>query len=475
MGRSLSLQVRDFSGGLNLRDAPSELGSQFSPDLWNVSLDERGGVASRLGYVQFNPTPFAAAKAQHLFNWPTGNALLTQCGASLYANASTIPIHTFTTTDRVGMVEFFGPVYIIHPVDGLFTYNGASFTLVDATVKGNTIALFQNKLWSSGDPADRTRVRFSNAGDPTIWAGFVNIRDKDEMAVVCVGPAVGVDIVGRGGLTVFKNRSAYRLYDSTTGAYQTIDSTRGAASALAVTVVNNKVVVINEFGVYETDGVGPLKNVSEQLGPLWDPSQINVSQLNLFCAGTFGERVYFSLPRAGSSANDLALEFHPREGWFTANSNAASCYAPLASAQRLYMGSPSVDGRVYQMFAGGSDDGAAIASYYRSPWFELASGARCRLPNLRINGRGTFIASVYRDYTNVAPITRGVAIAPVSGIAAWAPDLHSLGVGRAFSVRLDASTSTAFATPAILGGAAQLVGAFALYELGFFPVALGLR
>jgi hypothetical protein len=471
----LSLRVQDFSGGLNLRDAPSELGSKFSPDLWNVTLDERGGVGSRLGYGKFNGSSFTATPPQALFNWPTGNALLTQCGANLYANASTTSIHTFTTTDRVGMVEFLGPVYIIHPVDGLFTYNGTTFTLVSAAVKGNTIAAFQNKLWSSGDPANFTRVRFSNAGDPTTWAGFVDIRDKDETAVVCVGPALGTDIVGRAGLTVFKNRSAYRLYDSATGAYQTIDSTRGAASALATTVVNNKILVVNEFGIFATDGVGPLKNVSEQLGPLWDPSEINVSRLSQFCAGTFGQRAYFSLPRAGATANNLMLEYHSEEGWITANSNAASCYAPLASAQQLYMGSPTVNGQVYQMFSTGADDGTAIASYFRTPWFELASGARCRLPNLRVNGRGTFTASMYRDYSLASPITRAVTITPTSGVAAYASDLHSLGVGRAFSLRIDATTSTTFSAPALLGGAQPTVGAVGLYELAFYPIALGLR
>jgi hypothetical protein len=51
------LQITDFSGGLNVRDAATELSENESPDLLNVVLDERGGVTKRLGYSKWNPAP----------------------------------------------------------------------------------------------------------------------------------------------------------------------------------------------------------------------------------------------------------------------------------------------------------------------------------------------------------------------------------------------------------------------------------
>jgi hypothetical protein len=60
------LRIRDFSGGLNLREAPPELAANESPDLWNVTLDERGGVAKRLGYTKVNGTPFSGGLVQNL-------------------------------------------------------------------------------------------------------------------------------------------------------------------------------------------------------------------------------------------------------------------------------------------------------------------------------------------------------------------------------------------------------------------------
>lgn len=46
--------MEGFAGGLNLRDAPTELKPTESPSAWNVTLDERGGVVKRLGYTKWN-------------------------------------------------------------------------------------------------------------------------------------------------------------------------------------------------------------------------------------------------------------------------------------------------------------------------------------------------------------------------------------------------------------------------------------
>jgi hypothetical protein len=54
-------QTNDFSGGPNLRDAPSQLGVERDVDAWNVTFDERGGVSSRLGYAKYNSAVYDAA------------------------------------------------------------------------------------------------------------------------------------------------------------------------------------------------------------------------------------------------------------------------------------------------------------------------------------------------------------------------------------------------------------------------------
>src|SRR5262245_41936232 len=53
------VHIGDFSGGLNVRDALTELALNETPDCMNVVLDERGGVGKRLGYVRWNTTAVA--------------------------------------------------------------------------------------------------------------------------------------------------------------------------------------------------------------------------------------------------------------------------------------------------------------------------------------------------------------------------------------------------------------------------------
>src|SRR5215467_8456287 len=78
------LQFRDFSGGLNVRDAASQLAENESPADSNVTLDERGGVAKRLGFVKYNTNAFNASLVSNVFYWSSGQNLITQAGTELF-------------------------------------------------------------------------------------------------------------------------------------------------------------------------------------------------------------------------------------------------------------------------------------------------------------------------------------------------------------------------------------------------------
>src|SRR5439155_6553160 len=121
-----------------------------------------------------------------------------------------------------------GLLICIHPTAGLFKYDGTTVTALATGPKGNTVTAWQNKLWAAGDPTAgaKPRVYFSAAGDETSWPGtnFVDLREKDTEAVVCLAGASGIDVSGRPGLLAYKKRSLYRIFDSTTGAFQTLDT-----------------------------------------------------------------------------------------------------------------------------------------------------------------------------------------------------------------------------------------------------------
>src|SRR6266536_935061 len=219
-------KLEDFSGGLNIRDAANQLAANETPDCFNITLDERGGVGKRLGMIKYNGSAFEASLVSNTFYWPSGQNEITQCGAKLYKDTSTVSFKTFTTTERCGFCDFKGLLIFIHPTDGLFKYDGATVTALAAGPKGRTVWPWQNKLWASDDPLAKSRVYFSAAGDETSWPGtaFVDLREKDTEAVVCLAGAAGVDVSGRQGLLAYKRRSLYRIFDSSTGAYQTLDT-----------------------------------------------------------------------------------------------------------------------------------------------------------------------------------------------------------------------------------------------------------
>src|SRR5262245_54990583 len=50
------IYIGDFSGGLNIRDALTELANNETPDCLNVVLDERGAAHKRLGLSRWNAT-----------------------------------------------------------------------------------------------------------------------------------------------------------------------------------------------------------------------------------------------------------------------------------------------------------------------------------------------------------------------------------------------------------------------------------
>jgi hypothetical protein len=444
------IRLSDFSGGVNIRDSQTSLGPNELSQGFNISLDERGGISSRLGHSKWNITPFAAGLIQYLFYWgPSAYGALghsyVQIGASLYQNTSTTPIHTFTTAARCAMADFAGKLCITHPVDGFFTWDTTTFTAVATGPKGNSMAVWQNKLWvNDATGANQSRVYFSEINDPTIWAGggagFNDIRENDNEQVVNVFGTASADIVGRPTLLIFKKRSTYRIIDSTTGTFQTLDSRVGTGGPMSVVALQNKIYSLSQDGIYQTDGTTPPMAVSDQLRPLWNVNQINVANLDLAAAGAYGKHAYFSFPKVGATANNLMLDLDVTAGSFTFNSNAMSCYARhlAPTVDVLLAGSPTVNGQLYQLLTSGTDDGANIVSMAQTRFTELNSGMEAVLNRARINGRGSCTVSPIYNYDWTTSITRSIALASSSATVHGSfQDIYNLGRAYSFGFRFD--------------------------------------
>ena len=116
-------------------------------------------------------------------------------------------------------------------------------------------------------------------------------------------------------------------------------------------------IAISKRGIFwwREDQAGMVE-ASDQFLPLWNPSQVNLGQLALWCAGREGNRAIFSLTRFGSTANDLAIEYNPDQAWLAPRSDAMSCYATSTGAgEVVYGGSPTVSGAVQVRTSSRSD------------------------------------------------------------------------------------------------------------------------
>lgn len=490
--------LTDFSGGLNLRDAPSELANNETPDCMNVTLNERGGVEKRLGNVKKNAAPYTTSSPpQNECVW--GAIRITQCGADLFKDDGIAAVQTFSTSARVCFAEFGAKVYAIHPIDGIYSSADAiTWAAVAGSPKGSVLEPWQNRLLAGGDPSNPSRLTACAIGDATDWAigashGWYNdIREHDSAIIVAIKSASGVDIaLNNPSVIVCKGQSSYRVDDANTGAYKTLSTTVGAASAISVVNLFNETYILSTTGIYQTNGVNAPTLASAKLQRLFTPAGVAFDKAALFCAGRKGDRVHFSLPRAGSTANDLHLEYHPAMGWIVAHSDAASCYATdTLAGESLYAGSPTVHGQVYTVGVGGSDDGAAITCRFQTKWIAPEGGIECRFRRLRVFSRGNFKVFVKRDFDVgqgdenevVSGSTGGAWGVDFWGVGFWgnsvyegSQDFWSLGTGEYVSFVFTETSSLTATVPPLLGsGTAPTVGAFAVYGLAlqFIPLSI---
>ena len=489
------VDLRNFSGGINTRDAASELAEDEFPLSMNVTIDERGSVTKRLGYQRRFASAVGTGLVSNMFWWGSKGWLISQIGTGMHKD-NAAAFHTWTTNARVGMCEFGGYLAMIHPVDGVRLYDGTTVTgpFTNAPV-GNTIAAWQNKLWAAGDPGNPSRVRWSAAGTPGTWnvGDFNDLREKDSALITCLTGASGIDVSGRPGLLVFKQESSYRIYDSATGAYNTIDASMGCASNIGAVSVYGLTVVANTRGLFMTNGLEALTEVSGKVENFFHKDQINQSRPDLFAAGRYQDSLFFSFPRAGATANGIVLEFNPIAKWIVPHTNAASCYASiLRDTNDLVMGSPSVNGMIYNSHKTGGDDGTAITSSFQGSWHEPSYGNKVRIRRMRVVGFGTFQISLYKDYeTDASFATRTVDIDPNVAIydvdlyddpdSIYAPgffhghqDFWSIGVVRSFSIRVDETSTNTQSGLSIFGGAtAPEKGAWTLSSVKLMEIPLG--
>jgi hypothetical protein len=517
-----TFQVQRFDGGLNLRDAPTEIAPNETPDCMNVTLDERGGAESRLGITKLNGASLLPAAPSYLYYSTVADALLAYiptvtAAGRLYKSTNggvtwsevtwTPGPPQFTAGAAAAIIDFKNRVVVVNTLDGVYSFpsdlslptrtTGGAANMEE--VRGSAIAVWQNKLLVTGDIREdathsQARVWASNAGNEQLWTvatAFIDIRDVDTKICTAIGAGVGMDVTGKPTLLVFKETSMYRMNDPTSLAYTTLHS-KGAGAACATAIASNlgRICSINREGIWVTDGLAIPIRVSDKLQPLFSADGIDYANFSKWTAAPYRDRVCFNIVRAGASAPNLMLEYHPELGWAVPHKLSLGPMAPYTKqTAKLISASSGAGGEVYETFKGGTDDTVAIPARYQTPWVPLANGDEARLRYLRAFGRGTISAQLREDF---AAVGEDYTLAFNQGFGfVWGVDLWDVGLwgdpaieGNAdtpldevcahVSLMLSASTTSSVTKTALLGdGNAPEIGAWAVYGVKLDYIQLG--
>jgi hypothetical protein len=524
-GYIIPLVVKNFTGGLNLRDSPSEIADNETPSCENITINARGGVVKRLGLKRLGAaggTNAPTLPMVNIFYWQSAGKFVVQDQLIIktttdFTNYTTI--YTMSSLKICTFVDFLGKLVMAIPSDGIVIWDGATATMAHkghfvgttwtddgpTTIRPTGIAAWQNKVWVIQGPT----FYASQQGDPTKWAEAADtntVYEKDSLPLTAIGGGQGMDISGRSGLLIFKADSTYRINESRStvidpstssptvlfGTYSTLHNRAGAAGPLAVTTAaTGQVCFICQRGIFITDGVNAPIYASEKLEPFFTDDELNYAPnaVRMWSAGTFEDRVVFSVTRGSSTSNNYTLEYRPSQGWIVPHSFGCTAYTENLSNQKSLYGLSSTFSKVFDVFKTGADDGAAITARWQSRWFEPFAGYKFRMRQMRLTGRGTFSFYTKDDFiqgygtiSNFSAITPGSVWGTATwGVGIWGPDpveayqdFWSLGVAKSVSFEVvETSTISAFSHPLNDSGTVQEIGSFALYGIKLDTVRLG--
>lgn len=459
-----TLRLGPFPGGLNIRDAYTEIAANELADGTNFTLDERG-VAIKRNDCPANATFAVPPGAVTAFFFSSAiNYAIIQVGTTLYRSTNLgggggwTSFKVLSTVSVCAFADFANKLVFTHAADGTFTYDGTTLTLVAATRNGTCIAAWQNKVWVGGVPSatgSRYRVGWCAAGDATTWAAtdFVDLREKDDQPMTA--------LFGGSGLIAFKESSLYRINDSTTGAFSTIDWNSGCVGALAVCGSDEGIFHWGLDGLYRSSGIGPSVLIGDKLRPRFLSANINATTKPMIAGVYLNGRVYFAFPRANAFSTDAIMEYNPRTGWLMEPFFSGAQVGPFvkyAVAGVWQASFASASATIKDLFTGTTRTGfsCSLTTGYLEPFGgKLARVLRLR-PELTLPAAAPIVCGLNYTDASGAPQVLTFPSTTFTSAGTQRPNFWPASVGRAFQVFLN-DTATPLASLSVLQAAIDAI------------------
>jgi hypothetical protein len=446
MGKGyVSYPFSDFGAGLNLSDKPDAINPAECIDALDVTFTDRGAIEQRAGYAALTGSQLTnRVESLEPFYTSSGTKqLLAGCGTRLEAlNTSGAVVASLTglTNAWWGFVRFGKPneevAFAGNGTDTIRKWSGAAWSAPTATVDGEAAKAMPkarylavlpagNRLVATGystttggpngTTSSPSHVWFSEEGNPEAWktAGTEANPANNEQLTPGDGEAIQGAIAWGEFVFVFKETKFFVFYGVSTDSqgnpifnYRTVDTGVGCAAPKTLCADASGVYFMSRDGIYRTTGQAP-QLISGRIEPIWsgDISPFYTGGVLSHgsianCAATVhGGRLYLSYPT--SEANSRTLVYDPEAGWWTLWSLPASALASfrIGSAPELVFGYASGERKVGRHASSYTNDaGAAIASYWRSGWFDLDSPDVKTLRSRKIWGTGKANIGVAPDF-----------------------------------------------------------------------------
>lgn len=451
--------VGEFRGGINYRDAPSELEANEAQDGLNITLAPLiGTLQQRLGKTRFDIGGLGLGPSDNLRPWYFGVAsklLMSSQGGSVFSS-DVSGNFTLRFSGTAGSIWSFEQAQDSTGADRMWMMNGVdapqrwdgvtagTAAWANTPPNGTMLKVWRNRMCIAGVPGFPQRLFLSDIGNPespaaaygTQWVDIKSTSDDvDEITEIQIF---------ENDLYVFKHNALWKVTNSNPPWDNQRVVGMGAEGRYQSTVARQKLYFFNRYGIWSVDINGTLDEESDSVSPMWTgrgtqvpPHTINFGALKAVRLTTSAhQRVLAAVPVDGSSTNNLLIEVIPNLNFrrlggrhyillpaicFHDFKVTAMCAFRPVNTEVVLAGTAAPGNRVHSLFTGTNDEGVAISSSWFTGWKGfITEEPKERFRRLNVELTGQVNIDVYEDFAAIPSFSGSVqSDADTSGDTVW--------------------------------------------------------
>jgi len=351
------LELKDFSGGLNIKSADFLVKDNQATERLNCHSDETGAVVKRNGRQYLNSAEIVAGKGIYglykFYKSPNLSYFLAGCNTDLYLWSGTAwgtLSQTLTVNSRFDFATYdvSNICLICNGVNAPMTYDGASVSAMGGSPPATMAAVIIHRNRAFAYTPNSSYLYCSALGnmeswDTTNWKWSVGSTTGDFLT--------GFGVLS-GYLVLFKQNSV-RLFmtDGDRTGWQMGDplTTKGciARHSICNAMIKGKPVLIylSADGVYAFDGYGSFSLTENDIDPIFTSAsytyKLNRTNADTSVGEVHNNKYYLSYPYGSGSAPNRTLVFDLINGGWSVFDYGVRCFCEFrgkGSSRELYSG-----------------------------------------------------------------------------------------------------------------------------------------